>query len=158
MNNIQWRNEKRKLSQLIPYEKNPRILSTEEKERLKKSLTKFDLAEIPAIDTDNKIVAGHQRIMILKEIKGPEHEIDVRIPNRKLTQEEFDEYLIRSNKNSGEWDFQKLATEFEMDDLLEWGFEANDFKMPEVEDLDMEPSEDNEVKIKHCPHCGKDLA
>lgn len=45
---------------------------------------------------------------IMQLLGRGEEEIDVRVPNRKLTQEEFDEYLIRSNKNTGEWDIDLL--------------------------------------------------
>lgn len=118
---LSWHNEKRKLSELVEFDKNPRILTEKAKKDLKSSLTKFGLAEVPAIDTDNKIVAGHQRISILKELEG-DQEIDVRVPNRKLTQKEFEEYNIRSNKNAGEWSTELLGT-FTREDLIDWGFE-----------------------------------
>ena len=60
-----WHNEKRIVKELVPYELNPRTLSDEHAEKLKKSLSKFNLVEIPAIDTNNKIIAAHQKIKIL---------------------------------------------------------------------------------------------
>jgi site-specific DNA-methyltransferase (adenine-specific) len=124
---ITWHNEKRKISQLIEFDKNPRTLSNKEHKDLKKSLEKFSLAEIPAINQNNKILAGHQRLKILTELYGNDFEIDVRVPNRNLTEKEEKEYNIRSNKNTGEWDFDILSNEFELDNLLEWGFEHEDF-------------------------------
>ncbi|NBT86363.1 MAG: hypothetical protein EBT45_07735 [Alphaproteobacteria bacterium] len=44
--------------------------------------------------------------------------IEVRVPNRQLTAWEAEEYLIRSNKNSGEWDWERLANEWEVKDLF----------------------------------------
>lgn len=123
---LRWKTEKRKLYQLKGYEFNPRTLSDNEYAALKKSLERFDLAEIPAINTDNKIIAGHQRIKILSELYGGDHTIDVRVPNRKLTNKEFQEYNIRSNKNTGSWDFDILANNFEIDDLFDWGFKENE--------------------------------
>jgi hypothetical protein len=41
-------------------------MSEKQAEELKKSLEKFNLAEIPAINTDNKIVAGHMRVATLQ--------------------------------------------------------------------------------------------
>ena len=67
MKQLEWHNEKRKLKQLIQFEKNPRYLTEKQKEDLQKSLQKFNLAELPVINTDNKICAGHQRIKILSE-------------------------------------------------------------------------------------------
>ena len=109
---LKWQTEKRKISDLIPYKRNPRQMTKKQVEDLKKSLEKFNLAEIPAIDTDNKIIAGHQRLKILKMLGRGEEEIDVRVPNRKLTKEEFKEYNVISNKVIGEWDFDILSDDF----------------------------------------------
>lgn len=150
MDKITWTTEKRTLGQLIPYEHNPRQLTTKQHSDLKASLTKFNLAEIPAINTDNKIVAGHQRTRILLEIEGPEFEIDVRVPSRTLTEAEFKEYLVRSNKNTGEWDMDILANSFDVEDLQEWGFENKDFGLGKVELLssETEPESPGEFKIE----------
>ena len=93
--NIAWKTEKRLLKELIPFNKNPRTLSKNQYQALKESLMKFDLVEIPAINSDNTIIAGHQRIRILSDSKGNNHEIEVRVPSRKLTDDEFREYLIQ---------------------------------------------------------------
>ena len=122
MDKLKWHTETRTIEQLVPYEKNPRRLTDKQYEDLKASLTKFSLAEIPVIDADGVIIAGHMRLKVLAEIETPHAEVDVRVPNRKLTEKEFQEYNIRSNKNTGEFDFDILANEFDVDDLLDWGF------------------------------------
>ena len=66
MDKLVWHNEKRKIDDLIPFEGNPRQMTEKQASDLKKSLEKFNLVEIPAIDTDNKIIAGHQRLKILQ--------------------------------------------------------------------------------------------
>lgn len=124
---MNWKTEKRKLSELVPHQSNPRILTKKQAQDLKKSLKKFSLAEIPVINTDNAIIAGHQRIKILSELNGPDFEIDVRVPEKTLTQKQVDEYLIRSNKNTGEWDWDVLANSFDQEELQDWGFEETDF-------------------------------
>lgn len=132
---LKFHNEKRKINDLIPYESNPRKLTEKQFDDLKKSLEKFDLAEIPVIDIDNKIVAGHQRLVVLKALGRGEEEIDVRIPSRKLTEEEFQEYLIRSNKNTGQWDWDMLGNVFDLEKLQDWGFDDVDLgKIPELYD------------------------
>ena len=105
---LEWHTTKRKINDLIPYDKNPRKLSKEQEKNLKKSLEQFNLVEIPAIDYDNKIIAGHQRIKVMQILGRGEEEIDVRIPNRKLTQDEYKRYLITSNAVTGDWDFDLL--------------------------------------------------
>jgi DNA modification methylase len=109
MDKLIWHNEKRRIKDLIPYELNPRVLSEEQAKQLKKSLEKFNLVEIPAVGTDNKILAGHQRVKIMLLLGRGDEEIDVRVPNRALTEDEFKEYNIRSNLNVGDWNFDLLS-------------------------------------------------
>lgn len=120
-----WRTEKRLVKDLLPYEKNPRTISEKQIEDLKKSLRKFNLVEIPAIDTDSRIIAGHQRIKVLQLLGRGDEEIDVRIPNRKLTEKEYEQYLLTSNAVGGDWDFEKLQL-FDIDLLLDIGFDEDD--------------------------------
>ena len=142
--NIAWKTEKRFLKELIPFDKNPRTLSKSQYQALKESLLKFDLVEIPAINSDNTIIAGHQRIRILSDSKGNNHEIEVRVPSRKLTDDEFREYLIRSNKNLGDWDWTLLNEDFEKQDLLDWGFEEIDFE-DDIEPYNKDTQVDNSL-------------
>lgn len=134
--NILWHTEQKKLSEIIPSKFNPRKLTDKQYQDLKKSLKKFDLAEIPVINKDGTLLAGHQRVKILLELYGQDHTIDVRIPNKKLAIQECKEYNIRSNKNTGEWDFDMLADMFEIDELKEWGFEDWELRFDEEEEKD----------------------
>lgn len=122
MQELAWKTEQRRVNDLLPQEVNPRLISDKQLRDLKKSLKKFNLVEIPAIDLDGTILAGHQRIKVLKLLGRGEEFIDVRIPNRKLTKEEADEYIIGSNALGGDWDFEKLKL-FDFDLLLEAGMD-----------------------------------
>ena len=147
---LKWHNEKRKVKNLIPYEYNPRQMTEKQAKLLTDSLKKFDLVEIPAIDTDNKIIAGHMRMKIMLELGRGDEEVDVRVPNRKLTEREFQEYNLRSNKNVGDWDFDILAN-FEDELLKEVGFEgvsADEFNNNNKEVDTDEMSTSYEVKLK----------
>lgn len=126
---LTWKTEKRKLSSLKEHPNNPRSLSIKAHNDLKKSFEKFDYVELVAVNTDGTILAGHQRCFILTEMGKAEDEIEVRIPSRKLTEKEAKEYLLRSNKNIGEWDFDILANNYEVEDLLEWGFQESDLQI-----------------------------
>jgi len=134
---LKWTTQKRKVRDLLPYEKNPRQMTASQAKQLTKSLQKFNLVEIPAIDTDNRIIAGHMRLKIMMQLGRGDEEIDVRVPNRKLTKEEFKEYNIRSNKNTGEGDFDALANNFEIQDLKEWGFKEDELKFDFVKEDDV---------------------
>ena len=122
---LKWHTEKRKVSSLIPTEGNPRMLTKKQAEDLEASLRKFNLVDIPAINTDNRIISGHQRMTILKALGRANEEIDVRVPNRKLTDKEHREYLLRANKNLGDWDWDLLAN-FQIEELREVGFEEDE--------------------------------
>jgi len=146
---MRWHTEKRKINDLIPYEHNPRQMTEKQNEDLKKSLEKFDLAEIPAVNTDNVILAGHQRLRIMQLLGRGGEEIDVRVPDRLLTEDEVKEYNIRSNKNIGEWDFDELANSFDLNDLRDWGFDEKDFKMDKEIEEDIVPDiSEDEPKTK----------
>lgn len=132
-NKIEFHTEQRAVSDLVPYAKNPRKLSDKSAKDLKASLSKFGLVEIPVINTDNTIIAGHQRLKIMALLGKGDEIIDVRVPDHFLEEKDLQEYNIRSNKNSGEWDFDVLANEFEQDDLLDWGFEPFDLGIGAVD-------------------------
>ena len=120
-----WHTDRRIINKLVPYEKNPRRLEKFQEENLKKSLEQFNLVEIPAIDTDNKIIAGHQRLKVLQILGRGEEEIDVRVPNRKLTEDEYKRYLIASNAITGDWNFE-LLKDFDIELLVDSGFKGSD--------------------------------
>jgi len=73
------------------------------------------------------IIGGHQRKHVL-EASGVK-EIECWIPDRELSDKEVEELNIRLNKNTGSWDFDILANNFELEDLKEWGFEDRELDL-----------------------------
>lgn len=137
---LEWHTEKRVVDELIPHDNNPRTMSEKQIADLKKSLKKFNLVEIPAVDTEGRIIAGHQRLKVLQVLGRGKEEIDVRVPNRPLTTKEYDQYMLTSNAVHGDFDFEKLKS-FEVDMLLDIGFDADE--------LDSVWAEHLSVKEKH---------
>ena len=80
-------------------------------------MDKFNLVEIPDLNTNNVIIGGNQRITALLLAGRGEEEIDVRFPNRELTELEVKEYAIISNTHAGEFDFDILDLDFSDIDL-----------------------------------------
>ena len=113
MDQLKWSTEKRKISDLSKSDINPRKITKEKKEALMSSLTKFNLADIPVIDTDNTILSGNQRIDVLNELGRGKETIDVRVPNRKLTEHELKEYMLIANTHAGVFDAELLDVHFE---------------------------------------------
>ena len=142
---ITWSNEKRKLSELVPWERNPRQITDKQAKRLEESFEQFGQVEIIAIGPENQIYNGHQRLKVLSQKYGSNYEVDVRVASRALTEKEREKLTIFLHKGAaGDWDFDVLANEFELDDLLNWGFE------PKELDLDLwagDPPEDVEPQI-----------
>jgi DNA modification methylase len=148
---MKWTTQKRKIDELIPYFANPRQMSDKQNKDLTTSLKKFDLVEIPAINKDGTILAGHQRLRIMQSLGRGDEEIDVRVPDKQLSENEVQEYNIRSNKNTGDWNFDELANSFEVDDLLEWGFDEKELKI----DLPVEEDDVPEVQAEAVSKLGE---
>lgn len=131
-----WHTESRKIKDLKEHEKNPRKITKDQMEKLKQSLKSFNYVETIVINLDNTILAGHMRIKALKALGRGKEEIEVRVPNRQLMPKEAEEYLIRSNKNSGEWDWERLANEWEIPDLFNWGFTEDELQVKDPDKLE----------------------
>jgi hypothetical protein len=122
---MNWKIKKIKVSELRENPNNARKLTEKGLNDLEKSILKFGVAEPLVVNTDYVICGGHGRKKILERLKIKE--VDCYLPEKKLTKKEFDELGIRLNKNiAGEFDFDILANEFEMDDLIEWGFDESE--------------------------------
>lgn len=135
---MKWKLELKKISDLKDYHKNPRRLSKEQYEHLKTSIDKFGLIDKPIITKDNILIGGHQRIQILK--KENIKEVECWVSDQELTEKDIEELNIRLNKNTGEWDFDILANEWEIDDLLKWGFNPDEL---EIKNFDQIPNIDD---------------
>ena len=111
------------INKLKPATYNPRQISTKQYKDLKQSIEKFGLVD-PIIINENGyvVIGGHQRLKICKELKHKE--IDCVVLD--LSKEEERELNIRLNKNTGEFDMDILANEFDIDQLIDWGFKHID--------------------------------
>ena len=118
---------------IISAEYNPRQLSKNQYKDLKDSMTRFGIVDPLIInvnkDRKNILVGGHQRLKVaadmeIKEI--PCVEVDLSLDQEK-------ELNIRLNKNSGEWDWNLLANNFNNKDLISWGFTEDEMSFFEEE-------------------------
>jgi len=159
LNKLEWHTEQRKIGDLIPWGPNPRQMTERQAADLQQSLERFNLMSIPVIDTDNTIVSGHQRMKIMQMLGRGGEIIDVRVPNRKLTDRELEEANLRENKNTGEWDLDALAS-FDTNLLLEVGWSNEELKDifqldTSIEEEPKEKEVDENLETKNqCPKCG----
>ena len=156
---LTWTTEQRKLSDLVPWPRNPRQIRKDEAERLADSLDQFGQVDTIAIGPEDEVYNGHQRINVWAAEHGADFEVEVRVASRALSEKEREKLTVYLHKGaSGEWDFDILANEFELDELLEWGFEEAELGMgfdpDSVEFPEYDESVADEVEYLECPECG----
>lgn len=131
------------------YTKNPRIITEKSFHALSDSLD--DLGDLSGVVHDlnsDQVIGGNQRsrvfdinkcqITIAERYDPPDRQGTVahgfviwkgaKYAYRQVrwTAEQCEEANIKANKLGGEWDFDTLANEFEIDDLLDWGFDEDE--------------------------------
>lgn len=157
-NTIAWTNQRRKLSDLKPWDRNPRQIKDKQAKLLAESFQDFGQVETIAIGPGGEIYNGHQRLSVLAGQHGMSHEVDVRVASRELSEKERERLTVYLHRGAtGEWNFDELAN-WDMSDLLSWGFEESDFPfdvkgVPDFKEYD--ESVENEVEMITCPHCNK---
>lgn len=132
-----------KLSELVPNSKNPRVITKEKFESLKKKIQDVGFHSPIQVDNDGVILGGNQRFAALVDMGLGEVEVPVMYPLFKLTERERQEVIITTNIADGAWNDEILANEFNEDDLEEWGLDLN-WKDEKITD---ENGEEKEIDI-----------
>ena len=135
--------EKKKISDLIPAPYNPRQSTAKQEKHLKESLEKFGLVE-PIIFNKQTgyIVGGHFRVRELKKLGIKEIECVI----VDLNEADEKELNIRLNANTGSWDWDTLANDWEVVDLEKWGLDIPQFET--VEELEASEEEEEFKTLK----------
>lgn len=154
MTNITWTNDTRKLSDLVPWEHNPKRMTRKQAEGLRLSIERFGFAVPFLVSPDGDIYDGHQRQTLMGAIKqyGPNAVVDVRVSSRPLDDDERRELVVRLKQNQAGWDFDMLPNLYEREELLEWGFEPEELGMfadePQGEDPGAQVDKAEELREK----------
>lgn len=85
MSDIEWTNNKVKISDLKLAVYNPRKWTDGQMDRLKESIEKFSIVDPVIINKNNIVIGGHFRLAVLKNKFGGDYIIDVRVPSRELS-------------------------------------------------------------------------
>ena len=168
----------KKISQLQKYHKNPRTLSKRQFELLERDLKELgDLSGIVHDQNTNEIIGGNQRSIVFEDAEiviektydkptktgtiaeGYVIWNDERYSYRqvKWTKKQSEKANIVANKAGGTFDFDILANEFELDDLLDWGFLDGELGINDnnYESGYGEKEVDENIETKNeCPKCG----
>lgn len=110
---------------------NPRIIKDDKFKKLVKSIQELpQMLEIRPIvvNADMVVLGGNMRLKACKEAGLKEVPI---IIADNLTEEQQREFLIKDNVSGGEWDFEMLANEWDVEQLEDWGLDIPTFNSPE---------------------------
>lgn len=139
MDDLFWQTQQRRVCELLEYAYNPRKMTAQQMRKLRESLEKFGLVEIPVINFDGTLIAGHQRCKAMVALGRAQEVVDVRVPNRQLTEQEFKEYNIASNAIKGDWVDEILREHFADVDLDDFGLQLADLEEMHSKADAMEP-------------------
>jgi len=136
--------EKIKISQVKTNPNNPRLIKDDKFKKLVKSIKEFpEMLEIRPIvvDKDNIVLGGNMRLRACQEAGLKEVYI---LKADQLTEKQQREFIVKDNVGFGEWDWDDLANEWDVDELEDWGLdlpvdlsvkeleaEEDDYKMPD---------------------------
>ena len=137
--------EKKKIADLIPAPYNPRQSTAKQEQHLKESLEKFGLVE-PIIFNKQTgyIVGGHFRVRELKKLGIKEIECVI----VDLNEADEKELNIRLNANTGGWDWDTLANDWDVVDLEAWGLEIPFYDEEVKQEESKEEEEMNVIELK----------
>jgi hypothetical protein len=125
-----------KISEVKLNPNNPRLIKDDKFKKLVQSIKDFpEMLNIRPIvvNQDMIILGGNMRYKACKEAGLKE----IPIIKTDLTEEQQREFLIKDNTSGGEWDFEMLANEWNVEQLEEWGLDIPAFDI----DNDNEPKD-----------------
>lgn len=147
------------LAQIKKNPDNPRTIKDNVFIKLVESLKSFpEMTQIRpiVINKEFMILGGNMRYEAAKE--AGYKEIDVIIANN-LTPEQEKEFIIKDNISGGDWDFDMLANNWNIETLDKWGLyvpQITEFG-DNIEEFYEEGKKNIEnIKTFVCEHCGKE--
>jgi site-specific DNA-methyltransferase (adenine-specific) len=114
--------------------KNPRLIKDDKFRKLVKSIQEFpQMLELRPIvvDENNIVLGGNMRLKACKEA-GMKEVFIVKAEN--LTELQKDEFIVKDNVGFGEWDWDMLANEWDVEKIQDWGLDLPvDLSVTELE-------------------------
>jgi hypothetical protein len=111
-------------SELLRNPKNPRYIKDDRFDKLVTSIQEFEeMLNIRPLVVDESltILGGNMRLKAIKEL-GIE-KVPIKIV-KGLTEKQKEEFTIKDNVGYGEWNWDVLANEWEVEDLEHWGLDT----------------------------------
>ena len=133
-----------KLSQLKSNPNNPRLIKDDKFKKLVTSLSEFTemMKKRPMVcvtDNDGKFYphGDNMRMSALQELKYKEIPDNWIMLADEWSEEKRKEFTIKDNVGFGEWDWDTLANEWNVEELSEWGLDIPNFDTTESEQKDL---------------------
>lgn len=117
-----------KLKEIKKNPDNPRVLKDDKFKKLLKSIEEFpQMMELRPIvvDENNIILGGNMRYEALRHLKKTEIPDSWVKKASELTEEQKREFIIKDNIGFGEWDWDLLANEWDVNNLDDWGLDIS---------------------------------
>lgn len=111
---------------------NPRIIKDEKYQKLVQSLKDFpEMASVRevVVNKDNVILGGNMRFKAM--IEAGWTEIPVKVVD--WSEDKQKEFIVKDNASFGEWDWDAIADQYELEDLEAWGIDIPDILQEEDE-------------------------
>ena len=111
------------IKKIKPNPSNPRTIKDSKFIQLVKSIKDFpEMLQLRPIvvDSDNMVLGGNMRLKACIEAGLKEVPI---IVASELNEEQQKEFIIKDNVGFGEWDWETLANEWEIEQLSDWGLD-----------------------------------
>ncbi len=146
------------IKQLTLLEDNPRKIDKDQFSKLVASLDAdpgfLDCRPILVNNNGAQLVvyAGNQRVRAAKKLGWKEVACIIEIG---LEDEVMKKRTILDNKHNGEWDYDLLAANLEIDMLIDCGFTPEELTGDYGDIEEVKPKKkDKEDKLQQCPECG----
>jgi DNA modification methylase len=121
------------INEIKPNPNNPRIIKDDKFKKLVKSIQDFpqmlELRPI-VIDENNIVLGGNMRLKAC--IEAGLKDVPVK-QAKELTEEQKKEFIVKDNVGYGEWDWDDLANNWDVEDLTEWGLDIPNFDVNVLE-------------------------
>jgi len=144
---IQWVEETRRLTDLRPFERNPRTITDTQFDKLVQSIVQDGYHSRIKITLDGRMIGGHQRLKALTKLGFTE--IKVLVPDREIDDEMFKRICLRDNHNNGVWDMDLLSSDYDLEFMRAIGLHD----VMNIPPMDDEPDENAGKKMVCCPKC-----
>ena len=136
------------ISVIKPNEENPRFITDQKFKKLVKSIKEFpQMLEVRplVVDENFMVLGGNMRLKALKSAGVFE------VPIQQVkgwTDDQKKEFIIKDNLGYGEWDWDIVANDWDIQKLKDWGMDLPDFPDPELDAEEDDYEEPDDLKVE----------